>query len=346
MQITCLTLEKYLTNQAPRLCLIWGSETHWVEESKKILLQYFDTRDEKLEKLFIHFDQPEKALSEFAQAIQMPGLFCAQKLIICLVNNALNLSSRKRLAELISQLPDSYRLILQFEKVSAAQQKEAWYQHCLQQGVVVTHWPLSITQYKQYLNQRAAKWHYSLTPSALQFIAQMTEGNALAGIQTLEKLKLSLGENHTAVISEDEIIPLIGQNARYTLNDLYYAILENDARRTQAVLDSFQETKTPLPLIVWGLHQLLQAIALPFFKHSGLYASSVLPKTPSFQNLIEKKQRQCSFSLIIHFIESLHMLDKQLKSYQSEQRCWQACFIFCLQFTNCAKTSQNGNLGL
>lgn len=335
MQISNLILEQHLASHTPQYYLLCGSEPLLIEESRKTITEHLFAKHGVTEKELITFENKDKALQSLIDATNTASLFCQKKLIICLVDASLKPEERKVLSTQLSKLPETYYLLMQFEKIPAPQQKEAWYQHFLKCGIVVAHWPLSTAQYKQYLSQQAIKRGIQLTSGAITTLGQITEGHALAGMQAIEKLLLLSEEGKiqkNQPVTENELLAAISQQSRYSLNDLYTAILENNADRTYQIIESFEATKMPLPLIVWGLHQLTSALFAHHFVHSGLYGFPVLPKTSAFQSLINRNQKILTKPIGIYLINQLHKLDKKLKSFQADQG-WQDCLTFCLYFT-------------
>lgn len=335
MQISNLALEQHLASHTPQYYLLCGSESLLIEESRKTIAAHLFAQNNIIEKELITFENKDKALQSLIDASNTASLFCQKKLIICLVDVSLKPEERKVLGTLLGKLPETYYLLMQFDKIPTPQQKEAWYQHFLQHGIVVPHWPLSLVQYKQYLSQQAIKRGIVLSSGALTTLTQITEGHALAGVQALEKLLLLSDEGKiqkNQSITENELLAAINQQSRYTLNDLYTAILENNTEKTYQIIENFEVTKMPLALVIWGLHQLTSALFAHHFSNSGLYGFPVLPKTNIFQSLIHKNQKILTKSTGIYLINQLHKLDIKLKSFQADQG-WQDCLTFCLYFT-------------
>lgn len=336
MQINSLTLDQHLQNRQDRLFLLWGSDTYLIEHSRQQIVLRLQDKYPAPEKHLINFEHKEKAFAELHEQTNAADLFGSTKIILCLFPAVPKSEDRKTLEQLLLQRIDSVYVILQFEKITAQQQKESWYQYCLTHGIIVTHWPLQPAQYKQFLLQQANRQLLNIEPSAAEYLAQMTFGNALAGCQMLEKLAL-LQDGSIPVtvqaLSKAMGQEAIGQDARFELQDLYLAILSQDQHQTMHIIEHFETNKFPLPLMLWGMHQLFQGI----FSHSlglgNLSTPAVLPKTAAFQTLIKRRQQSVPPALGNTLLRQLHEIDKALKSYRT-QICWPRCAQWCLQLIN------------
>lgn len=330
MQINHLTLQSFLNKQKtiPRYSLLWGNDPFLLEQSRKTITTHFKQHN-LTEKTFIYCDSIEKALIELEQAIQAPDLFRHQQLIIWHATATLKPPERKRLSGLIQQLSEQDSLLLLFDKVTPQQQKEPWYQYCLEQGVVVAHWPMSLNQYQQYLETIATRAAISLNNEARNLLAEMTFGHVQAGVSLIETIALYYANGNQCEITPKQLFNAISQQSRYNLNDLYQAILSGQVKQTALILKRFQANQMPLPLVVWGLFQLLQAICSNPLKLMPISTAPVLPKTPSFQRMLSSSKQHLSSQSCAKLLQQLHALDKQIKSSYEMPLCWQACSALC-----------------
>ena len=314
--IPAQTLAQTLKSTQPkRYYLLSGSESHLIEQSRKLISEYL-IQQGVTEKTLVSFENPEQGLAQLKTQTDSLSLFPSKKQFICLLDSALKPNERKALGEWLSETAKHHDrnnhdyFIFQIEKVTTAQQKEAWYQFFLKHGLVVTHWPLNLLQYRQYLQQQAQARNISISPAGIQALSSLTEGHVLAGIQALDTISLYFPE-HTEPLSEMDILTLIGQQSKYSLPDLYQAILDGAPERISDVLHHLFESKTPLPYLLWGLYQLVQGLTGCVL----VQGQPVLPKSPAFQTQLRQKQTNFDPNQTAHLISTLHTLDKQVKSF-------------------------------
>lgn len=329
MQINNLSLEQQLKAKTPRYFLLWGSENFLIEQSRKTIIEHLANLSIN-EKVFISFEHKEKALQQLSHEISTQGLFCQNKLLVCQIGTNLKPQERKEIASLLPSLPESYTLIFICEKISAQQQKEHWYQYIQENGLVVKHWPMSLSQYRQYIQQIAQKNKVNLSKDAIVLLCEMTQGNAVAGMATIETLVLHQLDKEETEISAQQLMGAVSRHSMFNLNDLYQAVLMGHKKQIQDILQAFKQAQTPLPLIVWGLHQLIQAICQPALNLNQLKNAPVLPKTTAFAQLVSKKQRSITAQFGADLFHQLHELDKKVKGFQIDN-CWEYCQRLCLQ---------------
>lgn len=324
MQITALSLDTTLKKEVPQCSLLFGNESLLIEESKRLLTQHLKTKGITETEIFI-LDHASKTLLPVLEEVETPSLFCQSKLIYCHIQNTLKPEDRKTLQTLLEKMPPDYYFMLRLEKVTPAQQKEPWFLHFLNQGLVISHWPLTRPHYLTWLTQRARQFKLNIQPEAITLLADLTEGNILAGANELEKLTLL----DLSSVSTQDILDLISQQSRYNVHDLYQAVLDNQSSLVCQIFEYLKKSHHPLPLLVWSLHQLLQAFFTHAFPNAGLTAFPVLPKQHTFQALLSKKRDQLTQTHVAQLTTQLAKIDTYVKTYQTEIS-WRESLEFCL----------------
>ncbi|NLY12800.1 MAG: DNA polymerase III subunit delta [Gammaproteobacteria bacterium] len=109
---------------------------------------------------------------------------------------------------------------------------------------------VNIEQLPNWINQRLAQQGLSADPEAIDLIVARTEGNLLAAVQEIEKLKLLSPSNH---LDLDSIQASIADSARYDVFGLVDAALEGDAQRSLRILAGLRSEGVDIPMILWAI---------------------------------------------------------------------------------------------
>lgn len=109
---------------------------------------------------------------------------------------------------------------------------------------------VNIEQLPNWINQRLAQQGLSADPEAIDLIVARTEGNLLAAVQEIEKLKLLSNSKHLDL----EIIQAsIADSARYDVFGLVDAALEGDTERSLRILAGLRSEGVEIPIILWAV---------------------------------------------------------------------------------------------
>jgi len=147
-------------------------------------------------------------------------------------------------------LPEDAVLVATLPKLSAADQKAAWFQSLEAKGVFVQVWPLAGQNLIAWLDKRMAAKKMLADRSGLSILAARVEGNLLAAAQEVEKLHILYGP---ARISDDMIRKAVADSARYEVYDLAEAALLGQAARAQRVLAGLRGEGVASAVALWAL---------------------------------------------------------------------------------------------
>ena len=109
---------------------------------------------------------------------------------------------------------------------------------------------INIDQLPNWINQRIAQQGLSADPEAIDLIVARTEGNLLAAVQEIEKLKLISNATH---INLETIQASIADSARYDVFGLVDAALEGDTERSLRMLSGLRGEGVEIPIILWAV---------------------------------------------------------------------------------------------
>ncbi|QSA98653.1 DNA polymerase III subunit delta [Methylococcus sp. EFPC2] len=155
-------------------------------------------------------------------------------------------------------LPDDAVLVVSLPKLSAAEQKAAWFQTLESKGVFVQIWPLEGARLIEWLDRRMAGRNLLADRSGLAILAARVEGNLLAAAQEVEKLHILYGEGR---IEDEQIRKAVADSARYDVYDLAEAAMLGQLPRAQRILQGLKAEGVASPVVLWALARDVRTLA-------------------------------------------------------------------------------------
>lgn len=228
------------------------------------------------------------ALADEANAM---SLFSSRRILEVRISNGKPSDKGAVLQTIIAaKNPDNILLII-CPRLDAASQRAAWVKAAEEQGVFLPIWPIERNQYMGWLKHRVQSSGLQIEPAALAMLAQHTEGNLLAAVQEIEKLKL-LGENN---ITADLLSEAITNNSRFNAFQLADACLLGDIANASHILSQLKaEGVEPIMILGALVRKIRQLISLKSlqpqqlagaFKQQGIWPKQQPPFQKALQNL-------------------------------------------------------------
>lgn len=228
------------------------------------------------------------ALADEANAM---SLFSSRRILEVRINNGKPSDKGAVLQTIITaKNPDNILLII-CPRLDAASQRAVWVKAVEEQGVFLPIWPIERNQYMGWIKHRVQSSGLQIEPAALAMLAQHTEGNLLAAVQEIEKLKL-LGENN---ITADLLSEAITNNSRFNAFQLADACLLGDIANASHILSQLKaEGVEPIMILGALVRKIRQLISLKSlqpqqlagaFKQQGIWPKQQPPFQKALQNL-------------------------------------------------------------
>lgn len=263
------------------------------------------------------------------------SLFSERKLLdLRLYSSKIGAAGSKAIQQYLAHPPTDKVLLIQAGRLDKASRNAAWVKVIEQQGVLVQVWDLSPQQALVWLAKRMREAGLKPTEAAVRYLSEHVEGNLLAAVQEINKLKL-LYMNET--LSVEQMAAAISDSSRFTVFDLADAILAQDLKRLQHILQILKDEDTALPLLVWALGDLLRQLyeAAENQRHQRSNQTLVmrLPKNRQapFQAAVKRMERANWPSLF----KRLAVLDQHSKGVgldvsRHPERLWDGVFDMAL----------------
>lgn len=189
--------------------------------------------------------------------------------------NALSLFAEKKILELrldggkpgdkgakaiveYCQAPSTDNLLLVISpKLDAAAMRSNWVKSLEAIGVMIQVWPVSANQMPQWISRRLHQANIQASRSAIDILADRVEGNLLAAVQEIEKLRLLAIDGE---IDAETMSTVVADSARFNVFTLVDKILEGDAPASARILRGLRDEGTDPLVILWALTRELRTL--------------------------------------------------------------------------------------
>ncbi len=188
----------------------------------------------------------------FSQSTGNLSLFSDKKIIELRLSTAKpDDAGKKALQHYLGDLNPDYLILVSGPKLDAATLKTKWFTEIEKHGAVVQIWPISRENLCPWLEQRLLRDGIQADAEAVHLLVDKVEGNLLAAMQEIEKLKLLAGNAGEDSIRLDAktVMQVVADSSRYNVYQLVDAALLGDIARTQKMLVGLRNEGL-IPLII------------------------------------------------------------------------------------------------
>jgi DNA polymerase III subunit delta len=227
--------------------------------------------------------------------------------------------------------PDRLFLIGIAAKLDAAAQRSTWVKAIEGHGTRVDIWPLQRNELPRFLASRAATYGVSLSPAALELLADRSEGNLLAADQELRKLSLAAVSGQ---IDEEQVLGAVGQNARFDVFRLGDALVAGDATRALRILFALRAEGAQPALVAWGIAREIGTLAELVFGAPALGLDAALKRAgvwPRRQPVVKAALRRLGEPEIRRLLAQAASVDGIVKGARPGLP-WEAVQALALEF--------------
>jgi len=178
------------------------------------------------------------------------SLFAAKKILEVRLHTGKpgDKGSKALLEYCASPSPDNLLLVIT-PKLDASAQRTKWVKALESSGAMIQVWPVNAPQMPQWINGRLQQAGLKASRSAVEILANRVEGNLLAAIQEIEKLKLLAPEGE---VDAETMSTVVADSARYNVFSLVDRILSGDGQIAAKMLRGLKEEGTE-PLAILGI---------------------------------------------------------------------------------------------
>jgi DNA polymerase-3 subunit delta len=179
------------------------------------------------------------------------SLFAERKLVeLRLPSGKPGAEGSKALCEYLDIASGEDVLLIVAGKIDKQSTNSKWYKALDKAGATIQVWPVDAKDLPRWLQQRVRTAGLSIDKDALQLLCDRVEGNLLAAVQEVEKLKLLAPDSQ---ITAQTVIESVSDNARYNLFDMADHALRGDASGSLRMLHGLRGEGTEPPVVLWAL---------------------------------------------------------------------------------------------
>jgi DNA polymerase-3 subunit delta len=202
------------------------------------------------EREVMHVDAKFKWDQLLAASAEM-SLFAESKLIeLRIPSGKPGAEGSKALVQYLDNPSADNILLIVAGKIDKASTNSKWYKTIDRAGAVTQLWPIDARELPRWLQQRFGQVGLEIDQEALLMLSDRVEGNLLAAVQEVEKLRLiTNGER----ITTEHISDSVADNARYNLFALIDSALQGDVAHALKMLQGLRAEGTDATVVLWGL---------------------------------------------------------------------------------------------
>jgi len=183
-------------------------------------------------------------------------------------------------------------------------------------GAVIQVWPLKEQELESWIGQRLQAVGFQPAAGVSALLAERSEGNLLAAVQEIEKLRL-LHEGGPLVL--DDLLGNLADSARFDLFALTDAALNGERARVQRILSVLRAEGTADVLVLWVMARELRMLA----EAAGAIARGDSPSSVFAQHRVprqrlsalERALRRLPLALLHGLLQQCAEVDRIIKGY-------------------------------
>ena len=149
-------------------------------------------------------------------------------------------------------------LLVMAGKIDKPSTGSKWYKALDRAGATIQVWPVKAGELPRWLRQRVSGAGLRIEDDARQLLWERVEGNLLAAVQEVEKLKL-LAENGR--ITARTVTAAVSDNARYNPFEMVDNTLRGDATGSLRMLRGLRGEGTEPMVLLWALTRELRTLS-------------------------------------------------------------------------------------
>lgn len=278
MKIKAEQLGRTLRNNSLPLFWLSGDEPLLMQEAADQLRAHF--RKQGFEEREIFNVDRGFDWQLFLQSTGNLSLFSERKILdLRLSNSKLDDSGKAALEAYLNEANPDFVVLISSPRLEAATMKTKWFKAIETKSAIVQIWPINKEGLPSWLEQRLIRAGIQAEPEALQLLIDRIEGNLLAAVQEIEKLKLLANnkDNSPITLNAQTVMQVVADSSRYNAFQVVDAALLGDAVRVQKILQGLRGEDV-FPLVILGAitRELRSLLPMIEKKESGQGVNAIL----------------------------------------------------------------------
>ncbi|MEZ5535727.1 MAG: DNA polymerase III subunit delta [Thiolinea sp.] len=292
MQVRAEQITEHLKHELKPVYLVSGDEPLQVMETADAI------REQATAAGFVERDilsvDAQFDWSLLLEAGESLSLFGGKKLLDMRLNSCkIGTAGSKAMKHYLDRVPPDKILLIRCPRLEKSCRTAAWVKAIAQVGVQVQIWDLSPAQTQAWVARRMRSTGLQPDDQAVRYLTERVEGNLLAAVQEINKLKLLHGDGALTV---DKVAASVADSSRFSVFDLTDAILMQDINRIRHIVQILHEEGAALPLLTWAIADLLRQLNTAVFNlQHGQSNQPIMARMPKnrqamFQQAMKRMQ--------------------------------------------------------
>lgn len=261
---------------------------------------------------------------QFAHSTANMSLFASQKLLeVRFMSAKLDDAAKLAIQTFLDQANPDYVLLVTSPRIEAATLKAKWLRKIEAAGVFVQIWPIQRDNLRGWLEQRLLREGIQADTAAVTILMDKVEGNLLAAVQEIEKLKLlaNVDKGKTVHLDANTVLQVVADSSRYNVYQVVDAALLGDAARAQKILQGLR-SEDMFPLIILGAitRELRNLLPMLQQKEQGQVVSGIVQTAHVFFNrkqAVTNALHRLSSAMIWRMLQHAQLIDQSIKGMAS-----------------------------
>ncbi|MDA1076893.1 MAG: DNA polymerase III subunit delta [Proteobacteria bacterium] len=219
------------------LYVISGDETLLVEESCDAVLNA--ARANGFTERTVHHADKRFNWNDLTEDAASMSLFADRKVLdVRATADALGKDAVDVLKRYVDKGVEDTLVLLRVPQLDASRRKSAWFKTLEDLAVMLIVWPVDAKEMPRWLTARLLAAGLDLDSDAIGYLSQRVEGNLLAAMQAVEKLKLA---DLPSPIAVHDVVAVVEDSAHYNVFELIDAVFAGRAPEVARMLRSMRE---------------------------------------------------------------------------------------------------------
>lgn len=230
-------------------------------------------------------------------------------------------------------------------KLDKATTSTKWFGNLTANELLVKVWPLKREELPNWLNTRLRAAGISASRDAVAMLADKVEGNLLAAVQDIERIKLAYADNNGTAkqLEASDIAEFVSDNSRLTSFDLIDATLLGETSRAQKILQGLRaEGVHPLPILATFTRELDSLLPMLAQKEQGQTSEVIMRNARVWSNrktAVKSSLARLSKSEAWQLLHHARLIDGAIKGMNLANP-WDELSLLSLRLSGASPTSK------
>ncbi|MEQ8955713.1 MAG: DNA polymerase III subunit delta [Gammaproteobacteria bacterium] len=255
----------------------------------------------------------------FKQVTGNLSLFADKKIVeLRLASAKLDDGGKTALQDYVNDASDDIVILISSPRLESGSLNTKWFKQLEAASVIIQIWPVGREHLGSWLSARLLQEGINADAEALQLLSDKVEGNLLAAMQEIEKLKL-LAHTGAGEIKLDArtVMQVVADSSRFNIYQLVDAALAGQVSRAQKILAGLRnEGSFPLPILGAITRELRSLLPMLEKKQQGIGTNQIIQQARVWFNrkqAVSRAVNTLSQEQVWDMLEHARLIDRCVK---------------------------------